>query len=71
MILNLPVECDSLVLTDRKSGWQVFDLSVYSPVGNRYVVTDQNNFIKFSSRFLIDAVDFCGVNIEGDLSDVT
>lgn len=71
MILSLPVECDSLVLTDRKSGWMVFDLGLYNPAGNRYVVTDQNLCIKFGSRFLIDAIDYAGVCLEGDLSDVT
>lgn len=71
MILSLPVECDSLVLTDRNSGWMVFDLGLYNPAGNRYVVTDQNFCIKFGSRFLIDAVDYAGVSPEGDFCDAT
>ncbi len=42
----------------------VFDLGRKSIVGNRYVVTDDEWSVLFSSPYLIDAMDFASVFLE-------
>lgn len=43
---------------------KVFDLGRKSVVGNRYVVTDDDWSILFSSPYLIDAMDFASLYLE-------
>ena len=64
MDIRLGLTNEDVVYTSKDTGRSVFDLGRRSVVGNRYVVTDEDWTILFSSPYLIDAMDFASIDLE-------
>lgn len=64
MDVTLRLSSDDVIYTSKDTGRSVFDLGRRSVVGNRYVVTDSDWSILFSSPYLIDAMDFASIDLE-------
>lgn len=64
MDIRLGLSNEDVIYTSKDTGRSVFDLGRRSVVGNRYVVTDEDWTILFSSPYLIDAMDFASIDLE-------
>ena len=64
MDIRLGLTNEDVIYTSKDTGRSVFDLGRRSVVGNRYVVTDPEWTILFSSPYLIDAMDFASIDLE-------
>lgn len=64
MDINLRLSNEDAVYTSKDTGRSVFDFGRRSIIGNRYVVTDSDWTVLFSSPYLIDAMDFASIDLE-------
>lgn len=64
MDVHLALLSEDVVYMSKDTGRSVFDLGRRSVIGNRYVVTDSDFTILFSSPYLIDAMDFASIDLE-------